>query len=327
MHLPQPVHHQLFLQDQVPAPGLLETFTLKALAPARPHPGQMLCHQEHPPHTLLPQCRLPHRPLLGVLQDQDAAKEVPPQQEARNPRIDTSKMCQPDLVEKFVDSLERELAASQSGDSATEKWETLQDTMHRTTLVTFGRRTHDWFEAKSAEMTLIITAKCAVLAEYKGSPSEQNLQILRAARSKAQQTARCCVNEYWTELSKAIQTAAITGNIRGMYDGIKKVLGPAQKKTASLKSSTGEVSTDKGQQIERWVEHYSDLYSRQNIVSPAALDTIQCLPTMEELDTEPTVEELSKAIDRMAAGKAPGSEGIPPHLNQALNDHPTAPTA
>jgi hypothetical protein len=35
---------------------------------------------------------------------------------------------------------------------------------------------------------------------------------------------------------------------------------------------------------------------------------------MEELDTEPTVEELSKAIDNLALEKAPGSEGIPPDL-------------
>ena len=51
----------------------------------------------------------------------------------------------------------------------------------------------------------------------------------------------------------------------------------------------------------RWVEHYSDLYSWQNIVTAAALDAIGCLPFMEELDAEPTVEELS-------------SDGIPPDL-------------
>lgn len=32
---------------------------------------------------------------------------------------------------------------------------------------------------------------------------------------------------------------------------------------------------------------------------------------MEELDAQPTVEELSEAIDDLAAGKAPGSDGIP----------------
>ena len=85
-------------------------------------------------------------------------------------------------------------------------------------------------------------------------------------------------------------------------------------KTAPLRCSTGEVITDRGHQLERWVEHYSDLYSRKNIVSPSALDAVECLPTMEELDTEPTLEELSKAFDRLTSGKATGSDEIPPDL-------------
>ena len=166
----------------------------------------------------------------------------------------------------------------------------------------------------STEMIPAIEAKRIALAEYKRSPSERNLHILRTARSRVQQTARRCANEYWTELSENIQTAAATGNIRGMYDGIKKALGPVQSKTTPLKSSVGDVITDKGQQMERWVEYYSDLYSRENTVAPSALDAIECHPVMEEADSEPTAEELSKAIDSLASGKAPGSDGIPPDL-------------
>ena len=76
----------------------------------------------------------------------------------------------------------------------------------------------------------------------------------------------------------------------------------------------GAIITDKGQQMERWVEHYSDLYPRENTVSPAALDVIECLPTMDELESEPSVEEHSKAIDNLASGKAPDNDGIPPEL-------------
>ena len=113
--------------------------------------------------------------------------------------------------------------------------EILRDTMHRTALATFGKKTSkssDLFDAKSIEMRPVIEAKRTALIVYKQSPSERNLQILRAARSKVQQTARRCANEYWTQVSQDIQTAAITGNIRGMYDGIKKALGPTQSKTA-----------------------------------------------------------------------------------------------
>ena len=58
--------------------------------------------------------------------------------------------------------------------------------------------------------------------------------------------------------------------------------------------------------MEQWVEHYSELYS--------ALDAIEPLPIMEDLDAQPTLEELSKAIDSSACGKAPGTDGIPPDL-------------
>ena len=96
-----------------------------------------------------------------------------------------------------------------------------------------------------------------------------------------------------------------------MYDSIKKALGPTLNNTAPLRSSTGEVITDKRHQLERWVEHYSDIYSRENIVSPSALDAAECLQTMEKQDTEPTLKELSKAIDSLASGKAHGSDRIP----------------
>ncbi|CAH1226359.1 CD209 [Branchiostoma lanceolatum] len=233
------------------------------------------------------------------------------------PRIDISRMAQPDLVEKFTVTFEKEVNSKPSGLSATKKWNDLRDVMHRTAMATFGKKTtqsHDWFDAKSAEMAPVIEAKRAALAEYKRTPSERNLHVLRAARNKVKQTARRCANEYWSKLSEDIHVAAITGNIRGMYDGIKRALGPTQSKTAPLKSTTGEEITDKKLQMERWVEHYSDLYSRQNTVSPSALDAIECLPTMDELDAEPTLDGLNKAIDSLSTGKAPGSDAIPPDL-------------
>ena len=40
---------------------------------------------------------------------------------------------------------------------------------------------------------------------------------------------------------------------------------------------------------------------------------------MDELDSEPSVEELSKAVDRLASGKSPGNDGIPPDLTKHCN--------
>ena len=66
--------------------------------------------------------------------------------------------------------------------------------------------------------------------------------------------------------------------------------------------------------MNRWVEHYSELYSRENSVSAEALGAVETLPTMDELDSEPTMEEVSTALDALSSGKAPGGDGIPPEV-------------
>ena len=181
----------------------------------------------------------------------------------------------------------------------------MRNIMHDSAVATFGRKTAksmDWCDAKASEMTPVIEAKRRALAEDKVKHSAETKQALRAARSQVQQAARRCANEYWIHLSEEIQLASLTGDIRRMYEGIKKAFGPSQNKTAPLKSVSGEIISDKKKQMDRWKEHYSDLYSRENSVTASALEAIEPVPIMEELDAQPTAEELSKAIHSLAAG-------------------------
>ena len=73
------------------------------------------------------------------------------------------------------------------------------------------------------------------------------------------------------------------------------------------------------------MEHYLELYSTENTITDQALDTIETLPVMTELDSEPTEDDLSKAIDSLKNGKAPGKDAIPPevikHGKHALLHH------
>ncbi|KAK4320192.1 hypothetical protein Pmani_008955 [Petrolisthes manimaculis] len=80
------------------------------------------------------------------------------------------------------------------------------------------------------------------------------------------------------------------------------------------KSASGDIITDRSKQMERWAEHYQELYTRENTITNAAIGSIDPHPVMEELDVPPSVEELSKAIDSLTCGRAPGSDGIPPEV-------------
>ena len=230
------------------------------------------------------------------------------------PRINTCATADPAKAQSFVETLQEKLANQPTTDVADAKWCHLRDAIYDSAMSAFGRKAHknaDWFEAHWKEMQPVTEAKRIALLAYKQNPCHSTRDALRAAKSKAQQTARRCANKYWQTLCAKIQTAADCGHIRGMYEGIKTATGPTSIKTAPLKAKSGEVITDQSKQLQRWVEHYLELYSTQNIVTDAALDALPRLPVMEELDEMPTLEELSKALDNLACGKAPGKDSIP----------------
>ena len=69
-------------------------------------------------------------------------------------------------------------------------------------------------------------------------------------------------------------------------------------RTAPLKSPPGDAIKDKSKQMEHWVEHYSELYSRVNVDSEEALMAIESLCIMDELDSDSTLEEINQALDQ-----------------------------
>lgn len=69
-----------------------------------------------------------------------------------------------------------------------------------------------------------------------------------------------------------------------MYNGIKRTVELAQNEMAPLKSSSGEVLSDKNQQIKIWIEHYMQTVQKHNYCHS---------PRHHELDTEPTAENLA----------------------------------
>ena len=233
------------------------------------------------------------------------------------PRIDVGTTAHPDRAEEFVNALDQALEADHPQGTVEQLWEHLRDTVHSTALQVFGKKkgkTQDWFEANSSTLLPLIEKRRLALVEYKRLPNQRNLQLVRDARNEVQKSARRCANDFWLELCRGIQTAVDTGNIRGMYEGIKKATGPTQTKTAPLKSSSGVIIHDRGKQMERWVEHYSQLYSQENSVSDSAIDNIEAFTVMEELDEIPSLDELTKAIERLSSGKVPGNDGIPPEI-------------
>ena len=118
-----------------------------------------------------------------------------------------------------------------------------------------------------------------------------------------------------------------------MYDGLKISLftgtatpqkedyqisfRPKRHPPAPLKSAAGDIIRDRSKLMKRWAKHYQELYSRENIVTDTAIESTSFLPVMNKLDVPPSVDQLRKAINSLACGKAPGNDGVPSEVIKA----------
>ena len=93
-----------------------------------------------------------------------------------------------------------------------------------------------------------------------------------------------------------IQSSAITGNTRDVYEGIQRDIVSTQAKTAPLQSATGETITDKAKQMDRWVKYFSELYSEESSISDTAFETIESPNLHDRAGRTTTMEEMNKAI-------------------------------
>ena len=80
---------------------------------------------------------------------------------------------------------------------------------------------------------------------------------------------------------------------------------PIKKKTAPLKSATGELIQNRARQMERWVQHYSE--------EEGALDAIKChqVPSCAGGAWQWSKPWIVKALDSLEAGKVAGNDSIP----------------
>ena len=58
-----------------------------------------------------------------------------------------------------------------------------------------------------------------------------------------------------------------------------------------------------------------------NVVSDEALMAMESLSIMDELDSEPTLEDINQALDQLSSGKALGNDGIPVEVIKCAKEH------
>ena len=243
-------------------------------------------------------------------------------QTKRGPRkpskLNTAKLYSISHIESFVEEIDDALTKleKREGLSPDEEWAALQQVVYNTARASLGkpdRKHQDWFDPSDQELQHLME---------KRDQAHQRVIQTRSTRSTAaaykdacrllQRHIRAMKTDWWEIKAEELQRAADRNDMKGFHNGLNEIWGPRKLVPVQLKSADGQETFSENKRVlERWREHFHNLLNVPGDIEPEALDKIQQRETITCLDEIPTMAELTRSINSLKDGKAPGEDGIP----------------
>ena len=96
------------------------------------------------------------------------------------------------------------------------------------------------------------------------------------------------------------------------YQGLKAIYGPRINGSAPVLTFDGtRLLTDKNEILSRWAEYFNSALNQESTVNNDITDSLPQHATLDQLDLEPSLSEVTKAIQELSSGMSPGFDGIP----------------
>jgi hypothetical protein len=184
----------------------------------------------------------------------------------------------------------------------------------------FKRRNHkDWFNDNDSVIAKLLDdmhVKHLAWINDKGDSARKLAYNL--SRNAAQQRLRLMKETWWKRKADELQEAADRHDMRTFYDGLKAIYGPRDSGTIPILAADGSTMiTDRTGILNRWAEHFEGVLNQASHFDETVLNEIPDWEIDERLMEPPDVEEVTRAINQLSAGKAAGADGLPPEIFKA----------
>ena len=225
-------------------------------------------------------------------------------------------MKQPARLEEFGTTLSskvQSLKQRMARETKEEKWQSVKLALTSTCQEVLGNKTQshkEWISAVTLEK----------IQERKIRKAEINTSRTRGRKAQAQEqyseanrvvkrSIRTDKRNYMEALAAEAEEAAQKGNMRELYNNIKKLSGKFSQPERPVRDKEGKIIPEIEQQKRRWAEHFEDLLDR-----PPPPNPVNIQPASNDLPIVcdvPTKEDISKAIKQLRNGKSAGPDTIP----------------
>ena len=241
------------------------------------------------------------------------------QKTLRKRKLNTTYLKDEEYREKLAEATTAALrTCTNETSSPDEMWAELREATFEAAVEVLGytkRPNADWFNENDQAIKKNIEERNQALTAKLSNPSASNQEKLRKARSNLQRNLREMENDWWLQKAHEMQKMADTNNSAGFFRSLKEVYGPkAQMSNTLLAADKSSIITEPAQLTQRWREYFDGLLNMESTTEEDALNHMSVLAPKQDMNEEPTITEVTEAINNTKMNKSPGIDGIPAEI-------------
>lgn len=221
----------------------------------------------------------------------------------------------PELKQEFQARVGQEIEQIRQGATdLTGTWSRVADSMCQCAVEVFGaaekRPNARWFDEECK--ALCISARQA-RSRWLATNSPRELEEMRERRREVKRVLRRKKRESLIEEVQGIEEHGAAGRKRCQFQSIKNVRSGFQPRQSMVKNDMGTLLVDKEEVTDRWVSYFEGLLNRDPPDDPLVWEVNE----EEDLEDEPSEDEIRDIIGKLKTNKAPGTDGIQAELIKA----------
>ena len=191
-------------------------------------------------------------------------------------------------------------------------WENFKDQVYSVgaDVLGFRQKKHkDWFDENDQHINALLLEKQhlydkVLAASHRNKSSAE--KAYKEHKAVLQRELRRMKNDWWSNMSAEVQAASDRKDAKTMYGLLNQVFGPTSSSVVPLKSKDNTtLLKDPTQIMNRWQEHFQDLFFNPSEVDESVIDNLPQLEIKHRMAKIPSLEEIDRAVKQITSGKAP----------------------
>jgi Reverse transcriptase (RNA-dependent DNA polymerase) len=249
--------------------------------------------------------------------------QQPPASASAN-RFDALSVWTEEQTEALVRSEEERRSQQQRSHTSYDALQAIVQHAARTTLPRRKkRRTRSWFEARRDTLLPLVEARNVAFVEYKQRGSSRTAKArFMCARAVLKREVRAAKRAWLEERTSKMPADCRHPKVfwkaaKELQEGLDGA-GVTPYVPKRFADSNGVLATTDAANAEIVRSHFDSVYNRRTDVDPSVLSELRQRGVEEGLAAEPTAGEVATHLRKAKKGKAPGDNGLPVELFQAL---------